>query len=449
MIASPHPQVAPTAAVVEAISERWGRKDEGSGRFGFPCPACRGGAIFSSRTGSWSCWAGCGANGATADLAASLDLGIGAGDRPISSAPPLPSSGFALPGGITAADLVRKRFPEPRWAVPGVLPEGATLFAGAPKKGKSWMMLGLGVAIAAGGVALNSVPVDPGDVLYLALEDNERRLQERLLRVLGGEPAPDRLHFFDRWPGLGEGGAEALDAWLACHPDARLVCVDVVARIRATVNGSANLYQADYQTMADLKRVADHRKVALVGVFHTRKADADDPLDTVSGTTGLAGAADTILVLTRQKGRADATLYVRGRDVPEAEHALSFDPETCRWSILGDAAEFRLSEERAAIRDVLRNAGEELAPKQIAEALGKKDGAVRFLIRKMAQAGEVIGTAGRYRLQPDTANSANPANSAAPANSPIGRDPAVGRVSGAPTPANARLRLLGANGAES
>ncbi len=297
---------------------------------------------------------------------------------------------------FTAADLMAKVFPEPRWAVDGVIPEGATLLVGAPKKGKSWLVLAMGAAIAAGGVTLGKIPVAGGDVLYLALEDTERRLQERLRILLDGEPAPDRLHIATRWPSLDDGAALHLDLWLGRHPDARLVVIDTLARLRSDKPANGSLYQADYATMVAFKTVADAHGVALVVVHHTRKADAEDPLDLVSGTTGIAGAADTILVLRRETSRADATLYVRGRDVPEADHALAFDAVTCRWNLLGDAAEYRLSEERVAVLRVLADAGEALSPKQVAEALGKKEGAIRLMLRRMDQAGEVLGKSGRY-----------------------------------------------------
>ncbi len=307
--------------------------------------------------------------------------------------PPAAVAGTAT---FTAADLMAKVFPDPRWAVDGVIPEGATLLVGAPKKGKSWLVLAMGAAIAVGGVALGKIPVAGGDVLYLALEDTERRLQERLRILLDGEPAPERLHLAIRWPSLDDGAALHLDLWLGRHPDARLVVIDTLARLRSDKPTNGSLYQADYATMVAFKTVADAHGVALVVVHHTRKADAEDPLDMVSGTTGIAGAADTILVLRRETSRADATLYVRGRDVPEADHALAFDAVTCRWNLLGDAAEYRLSEERVAVLRVLVDAGESLTPKQVAEALGKKEGSVRLMLRRMDQAGEVVGRSGRY-----------------------------------------------------
>jgi hypothetical protein len=120
---------------------------------------------------------------------------------------------------FTATGLMGTIFPEPRFAVPGLVAEGLNLFAGGPKIGKSWLALGLGVAVASGGRALGSIPVDRGDVLYLALEDTPRRLQSRLRSVLQGQPAPDGLNFATEWRPMPEGGGDDLDAALAHRPD--------------------------------------------------------------------------------------------------------------------------------------------------------------------------------------------------------------------------------------
>jgi len=310
-------------------------------------------------------------------------------------------NGRSGPPTFTAADLVRRTFADPRWAVPGVLPDGATMLVGAPKKGKSWLLLGLGIAIAAGGYALGNIPVERGDALLLCLEDNPRRLQERLWRILDGEPASEGLHLVTEWPRLDEGADVALDTWLSEHPSTRLVGIDVLARLRPPSSGNGNLYQLDYSTLARLKTVSDAHGVALVAVHHSRKAGADDPLDTVSGTAGLAGAADTVLILTREKGRADGNLYVRGRDVPEADYALGFDPVTCTWNLLGDAADYRLTAGRAEVLRLLRERGP-LSPKAIAEAMGADRGTIRVLLHRMANAGQVLTADGLYWVPPAT-----------------------------------------------
>jgi hypothetical protein len=186
--------------------------------------------------------------------------------------------------------------------------------------------------------------------------------------------------------------------------------IDTFQRLRSPIPGNHNLYAGDYAAAGELKRVADRFGVALVVVHHTRKAAADDPLDMVSGTFGLTGAADTIYVARRKIGRADAKFYIRGRDEPEAAHALSFDVDACAWTLLGDAGEYRLSEARRQILHILRGATEPVRSRSIADALGKTDGAVRYLLHKMAKAGKVDGVGGAYRLPLPPPNSPNTPN---------------------------------------
>lgn len=284
-------------------------------------------------------------------------------------------------------------FPEPRYAVPGVLAEGANLLAGAPKLGKSWLALNVAASIAYGGLALNKISVERGEALYLALEDPPRRLQQRLRLILGGETAPDGLFIETAWPRLLEGGCDQLDAWLGVHPDCRLFVVDVFAKVRSVTAGNVNRYEADYAAMASVKSVADAHGVASLVVHHTRKASADDFVDSVSGTHGLAAAADAVLVLSRSRGSADAKLHVTGRDIEEAEYAMQLNPAEGAWALLeGPAEEYELGETRRRILVHLRENGP-ATPKTIAEGLRIEYETVKKTCQRMAL-DEQLGTDG-------------------------------------------------------
>jgi AAA domain len=308
-----------------------------------------------------------------------------------------PERNGRIPETVTAADLMASELPPVRWVVRGVLPEGVTLLAGKPKLGKSWLALGLCVAVAAGGVALGTRQVELGDVLYLALEDNRRRLQKRLDKMLCG-PAPKGLEIATAWPKLDEGGVEALRAWLREHPDARLVAVDTLAKIRPRTRGQ-NVYQEDYAALEELLPLAAEHEVAIVVVHHTRKMAAADPLDEISGSTGLTGGVDGVLVLKRDRGKADAVLLVDGRDIEEpAEYALKWDAEIAGWTIVGDAEEYRMSEERKAIIRVLVEAGEFLSPGEVADVLDKPRNTIKQRLWRMAQDGQVENRNGKYGI---------------------------------------------------
>lgn len=271
----------------------------------------------------------------------------------------------------SASDLLAREIPPARWIVPGLVPEGVALLAGKPKTGKSWLAMGLCVAVASGGVAFGNVRVEKGAALYLALEDNERRLQFRLRKILVDTEVPDGLHYSVECPRLDEGGAEAIEAWLRGRPDARLVVIDTLAKIRPRQRRGANAYQEDYEALEALLPLAARHNVAVLVVHHLRKMAATDPLDEVNSSIGLTGGVDGVMILKRERTRADASLFVSGRDVEEEkDFALRWERNTACWALVGSAEEYRISRERAAILDLLRrSAPEPLGPKAIAEAL--------------------------------------------------------------------------------
>ncbi len=299
--------------------------------------------------------------------------------------------------GYSAQELLATDFPEPRYALPGVLAEGLNFLAGAPKLGKSWWALNVSLAVAFGRQALGKIPVEQGEVLYLALEDPPRRLKERLKAVLGERPPPDGLFFETQWPKVDDDGIEKLEGWLAGHPCCRLVVIDVFARLRARGSERAERYATDYAAAEPLKKLGDTYRVAVLALHHTRKAGADDFLETVSGTFGLAGAADTVIVLKRSRGRAEAELHVTGRDVVEQQLALRFAPENGTWELMGDAAEWALSETRHEILAALRTFGS-LPPKALSKKTAIPYETVKKTLQRMSADGQVFSNDGRYSV---------------------------------------------------
>ena len=317
------------------------------------------------------------------------------------------------PKTFTARELSQISFPEMKYIVPTIIPEGLTLFAGAPKIGKSWLVLEIAIAIASGGYCLGNIDCEEGEVLYLALEDNERRLQSRIKRLWRDEAdhdllVPDGLHLALEWPRAKEGGIKAIREWLENHPDARLVIVDVLAMFRSPATGKDhNPYASDYQAIKDLQQLAGEFGVAIVVVHHTRKSKGEnDPFEEISGTLGLSGAADTGLVL--RKDQRGEILYGRGRDIEEIEMEVKFDRLTCKWLSHGNAVEFRRSDERKVILDVLLDNQKEMKPAEIAGALGLPVNNIKQLLFKMSKAGEVIKAKRGYYCHPQNTGNSQP-----------------------------------------
>jgi phage/plasmid primase-like uncharacterized protein len=316
---------------------------------------------------------------------------------------------------ITAADLCAKHFNPVRWIVPGLLPAGLTILAGAPKTGKSWFALDLAIAGATGGAVLGKVQVDPGDVLYLALEDNQRRLKSRLLKRLGGESAPDNLELATQWARLDQGAVDRLKEWLIGHPAARLIVIDTLARIRPPSNAKNNTYESDYAVGVELLQLAAEYNVAIVLVHHTRKGEADDPLELISGSTGLTGGVDNVMVLQRVRGTDDATLFVTGRDIEnENKYGLSWDSQIAAWRVTGEGPHVGLSPERRAVFDIVAEHGP-INGREVTQLLhpgveitreSKEWKATRRLFGKLEDAGLIQNTTNGYAL---TARSGKPA----------------------------------------
>lgn len=306
---------------------------------------------------------------------------------------------------FNAESLMREMFPDVVMAVPGIIAEGCTFLVGAPKIGKSWMSLGLGLAVADGGMALGTIPVMEGKVLYLALEDTPRRLQRRLTVMMGpGTPAPANLNFACTWPRLNAGGLDQLEAWLKDNPDARMVIIDTWAKVKGGGAEAESMYQADYAAVSQVKALADEYATPIVLIHHQRKQGDGDPLNTVAGSTGLTGAADATVILTRPRGGEEGHLYVTGRDVEETKSIVSFDGTTGQWTWLGEAEDVEESRTEDSIVKLLDGSQDPMGPKDVAVALDMKEGTAKWLLAKMVQEEKIVRlTRGKYTSKTNAA----------------------------------------------
>ena len=289
---------------------------------------------------------------------------------------------------MSAYALDFKVFAPVRWIVPDLLPEGLALLAGKPKLGKSFAALDMAIAVASGGVAFGSARCEVGDVLYCAMEDSERRLQERIRGLVPmGEP-PKRLTIEIRGLQVGNGLEAALTDWLDRCEAPRLIILDTLRCIRPPEQGRGSAYSEDAAALSPLLDLVRERPgLCIMVVHHVRKMDAEDPFDTISGTHGLTGVPDTLMVLARSGERV--TLAAKGRDLDDYEKALERDRGTGSWRIVGDARELAKTCEREAVLEVLREAGEPMRATEIATETGGKRENIKRLLARMAKAGEV------------------------------------------------------------
>src|SRR5262249_5844531 len=155
-----------------------------------------------------------------------------------------------------------------------------------------------------------------------------------------------RLKFRIKMPRLAQGGLEMLREWIKSVPNPRLIAIDTLAMVRMPNRKDQSAYDADYAAVIGLRELAHEYGWAIVDVHHVGKLEADDAFDTISGTLGLTGCPDSIVLLKRDA--SGTMLLARGRDIEEVEKAITFNRQTCTWTIEGDAADVRRSAQQQA-----------------------------------------------------------------------------------------------------
>lgn len=232
---------------------------------------------------------------------------------------------------VTLDELMEQVFQGKAAVVENLLYTGAYILAGAPKIGKSFLVAQIAYHVSSGR-SLWGNQVRQGTVLYLALEDDEGRLQRRMYRMFGVEGA-NSLYFATNAKLIGSGLDGQLENFVQEHRDTRLIVIDTLQKVRETVNDSYS-YSSDYDVIGKLKQFADKHGVCVLIVHHTRKQPAGDSFEMISGTTGLLGCADGALLMQKEK-RTDgkATLDIVGRDQPDQRLYLTKDQEHLVWEL--------------------------------------------------------------------------------------------------------------------
>jgi hypothetical protein len=306
----------------------------------------------------------------------------------------------------TAAELKTHEFPDIQWVVPDLVATGLSVLAGAPKVKKSWLALSMAIAAASGGAVLGKIPVQKQGVLCLALEDSPRRLQDRMNKL--GMGYPENLHFFTEW----KTGAAGLKSYLRQHTEIRFCIIDTWAVF--SPHRDQNDYSEATRRAHELKAVADEMSIAILIIHHAKKGgnygEAGDWMDFILGSTGLAGAVDSIILLRRKRGEEKAELLATGRDILEKDFILSFDLDCGGWTIDGDKQTLLEGERQQDIFDWLQENGPH-SPKEIFK--GMKDGGygdspvtLRVILSKMTDKG-ILQKQGHEYFIPSAGPAAN------------------------------------------
>jgi len=295
---------------------------------------------------------------------------------------------------VSAREIQEMDLPPINWIVKELLPEGLAILAGRPKLGKSWMALNVALAVAKGNNALGFFETVRCKVFYIALEDNYLRIQSRLDNILNVEydkRAPENLFFLKHGtnlPKLSDGGLDELEKLIKDDPDIKLIVIDTLGRIKGEKKRhDNNIYQADYDLSSGLQNLAINHHVCILLVHHTKKGSEENVFDEISGTTGLTGGVDTMLVI--KKTGEKSTLHITGRDVMWNEYSINFDDKTFTWNVAGKAEEIKTTAERQEIINTLEAHKREMKSGEIAKIIGKSNANTSKMLGKLAKDGLV------------------------------------------------------------
>lgn len=235
---------------------------------------------------------------------------------------------------VDGETLMDMQFPKSRFCIHSLLPQGISILGGAPKIGKSWMVLDWCVRIAKG-EEVWSLPTEKGTVLYLCLEDSLARIQDRLNCIT--DEVPPNLYVATKSESIETGLIQQIQNFIITHTDTTLIVIDTFQMIR---NNSELSYANDYNEIGKLKQYTDEMGISILLVHHLRKQGDSDPLNKLSGTTGISGAVDAVFVLDKDKRNENkANLLCTGRDIEQREFQLSFNKVNRTWDLINDSLE--------------------------------------------------------------------------------------------------------------
>lgn len=241
---------------------------------------------------------------------------------------------------VTAAELDKMDIPPIEWIVEKILPVGLSMIGAPSKYYKSYMALGLCVAICNGGKFLD-FDCHKHACLYLDLESTKRRPKSRLDQIMGPfAEKPDNLHIITGTddPGrIGDGFEAQIEYKLSEYPDIKLIIVDVFQMIRQPAKKNQSGYDRDYDDFKALKQIADKHNIGLMLIHHTRKMkDPSDVFNELSGSVGVMGALDCAWVITKDdRYSEEGTLHITGRDMESQKLKIRFNKKTFQWEYIG------------------------------------------------------------------------------------------------------------------
>jgi len=286
----------------------------------------------------------------------------------------------------TAAELMKLELPPPQWLIEGLLPEGLTVLSGAPKIGKSWLSLQIALSITTASPLFGRAPASEKSVLLLALEDNERRLQERISKC--GLTPSENFCLTTEW----QDGVSGLKQFLLDNRNIKLCIIDTLAVFLPSQDAKGrNAYDADVTRMRELHNLRRDTGTSLLMIHHDKQGEDSDWASKMNGSSGVIGTADTLIRLSVQKrGSKQAKLQVTGRDVADLELNLKLDDTTMSWQIYKEQDDRQLTALQNDVLQLVPLTPASIRSREIANKLAKEQSQISDILKKLTNRGFIF-----------------------------------------------------------
>jgi RecA-family ATPase len=288
------------------------------------------------------------------------------------------------PEVLTVEDFLMSDIPILQFVLKDLVPKGLTFFAGPPKAGKTGLAMSMAFSIIARGKYLGMFEGSGENVLSIILEGGDSRVETRLFPMVKKFGLTKKLEITTTWADPGKQSIAKLNAWLEDNPETKVVFIDTYAKFTGATKKS---YNGEYAAVAGLKEIADKHDAAIIALHHTVKTKQKDWLSSLYGSSGLTGAADTILFFDRERGAEKALLHATGRDIPDTEIALRLDSATHTWEPDQNREIDNLNPERKNLFHIIRNAKAPIKLEELARITGNKKTAISNLLKKLLTCG--------------------------------------------------------------
>jgi len=266
--------------------------------------------------------------------------------------------------------ILKTDFPPVNWVVQDILPEGFGLLAGRPKAMKSWTALDLVYKVQNSLIFLDNRTIT-GDCLYLALEDNPRRLKDRLVKLTYDKKNIQHPTILTEAPYLNQGLEESIQLWTEQVSNPRLVVIDTLAKVKKTYGRNNNTaYDKDSEMLRDIQKIAMKLNITIMAISHLGKNNFDYDWDRIQGSTGMQGISDFFWMLDRGDNGDTAFLKGRGRDMEDFEFGLKWNENTFRYEFEGTLVNVLMNATKKEIIEAMQMIQlEECQPKDVCSQL--------------------------------------------------------------------------------